>query len=338
MAHVASHPRQLRIRYDRAVKSTSPRIAVIFLSLLAGLTCAKKSEPLRFAGAPVILISIDTLRSDHLPIYGYGAVKTPAIDSLRRDSILFRNAYSHCPMTLPSHLSMLTGLLPVEHGVRDNTGFHFDAGRFLTLPVLLRRHGYRTGAAVSSFVLRRETGSGSAFDFCDDTLEISPGARFVDYQRSGFVTEGVAEKWIAENRTSPFFFFFHIYEPHVPYAPPEPYRSRYGNSYDGEIATADAIVGKLLDALRSRAIYDRAIVVLTSDHGEGLGDHGEQQHSILLYREAIQVPLLVKLPNRRFANTTVNAAAQLIDLFPTVTSLLGTDAREKRGGVSLVTL
>jgi len=306
--------------------------------LLAGCTRGREVAWPVFPRAPVILISIDTLRSDHLPAYGYRGVETPNLDRLRRDSILYRRAYSHCPMTLPSHLSMLTGLLPPEHGVRDNAGFSFDAARHETLPSLLRANGYAAGAAVSSYVLRRGTGLGAAFDFYDDALDVYAGARFVDYQRSGFATEPVAERWIGEHAASPFFFFLHLYEPHVPYDPPEPFRSRYSNRYDGEIATADSLVGRLLDRLRALGLYDKTLIIVTSDHGEGLGDHGEAQHSILIYREAIQIPLFVKLPGSRLAGKSVEAPAQLIDLFPTVTSLLGVTAHQPHRGVHLLSL
>ncbi len=293
------------------------------VALLSLLLAACHREELRFEKAPVILISIDTLRADHLPAYGYTKVETPHIDALRRDSILYRNAYSHCPMTLPSHLSILTGLEPREHGVRDNAGFHFDGSKHPTIPSLLREHGYATGAAVSSFVLRGETGIGPLFDSYNDAIDARPGAAFREYQRPGNVTEAIAEKWIDAHAASPFFYFFHIYEPHVPYEPPEPFRSRYASAYDGEIATADAIVGKLLEHLKAKGIYDRAIIVLCSDHGEGLNDHGEDQHSILVYREAIHVPLLLKLPQSKRANTSVDAPAALSDIFNAILRLTG---------------
>jgi choline-sulfatase len=309
---------------------------------LAVLACACGHEAAKpdpaFRNAPVILISIDTLRSDHLPAYGYRGVSTPGIDRFRKDALLFSSAWSHCPMTLPSHLSMLTGLLPVEHGVRDNAGFHFDASQHETLAALLRANGYATGAAVSAHVLSADTGIGAGFDNYDDALDLHAGARFSEYQRSGFATEEIAERWLTGHPTGPIFYFLHLYEPHVPYAPPEPFLSQYANRYDGEIATADAIVGRFLDRLRSAGIYDRALIILTSDHGEGLGDHGEQQHSILVYREAIQVPLLVKLPGNRRAGETVAASAQLIDVLPTVTKLLGIETRETHRGQSLLSL
>jgi choline-sulfatase len=300
-----------------------------------GAGCGPARIPV-YPGAPVVLVSIDTLRADHLPAYGYRGLETPHLDRFRRDAILFEEAYSPCPMTLPTHVSMLTGLLPTEHGVRNNVGQTFDGRAHSSLPRLLQGRGYATGAAVSAYVLRGETGLASLFDYYEDSIDPRQGLDFADQQRPGRVTAGFAKRWIGERARSPFFFFFHIYEPHVPYDPPEPFRSRYPNPYDGEIATADAVVGDLLDDLRRTGVYDRAVIVVTSDHGEGLGDHGEDQHSILLYREAIRIPLLLKLPGSRLAGRTVAAPAQLIDLLPTVTALVGIEPPAGLRGHSLL--
>src|SRR5258706_16119 len=304
------------------------RRCLLPLLLPFAVACGRHEPPSpRYERAPVILISVDTLRSDPLPAYGYRGVETPAIDALARDGMLFEHAYSHCPMTLPSHLSMLTGLTPVEHGVRNNLGFRFDAGKTASLPRVLKAHGYATGAAVSSYVLRGDTGLRDAFDYYEDSVNPPPGASFADHQRSGATTTALAEQWIGAHAAQPFFFFLHLYEPHVPYEPPEPYRSRYANRYDGEIATADAIVGNFVQFLKAKGIYDRAIVVFTSDHGEGLGDHGELQHSILLYREAIQVPLVVKLPASARHGERVSAPAGLIDIARTIAELTGVELK-----------
>lgn len=310
----------------------------VVVAILAAACHRKEHAALRFENAPVILISIDTLRSDHLPIYGYQGVETPNIDAFRRDAILFRHAYSHCPMTLPSHVSMLTGLLPTQHGVRDNQGFHFDGTQHASVPALLHSHGYATGAAVSSVVLAAENGLGPLFDDYDAAIDTHAGSAFAEFQRPGNITEGRAETWIDAHAAKPFFYFFHIYEPHVPYDPPEPFRSRYANAYDGEIATADAIVGKLLVFLKSKGLYDRAIIILASDHGEGLNDHGEDQHSILIYREALQVPLLLKLPSSKLAGSAANAPAALSDIAPTILTLLGIDVPKESSQVSLLSL
>lgn len=300
-------------------------LLAILCTALAACTGGERTTA-TFEGAPVILISIDTLRADHLPTYGYDRVQTPHLDALRRDGILFENAYSHCPMTLPSHVSMLTGLLPTEHEVRNNLGYRFDAAKHTTLPQLLKEHGYATGAAVSSYVLRADTGLGAAFDFYDDDIPVATAGAASQHQRAGTATLAVAQKWIGERQSQPFFFLFHIYEPHAPYTPPAPF-DHYAEPYDGEIATADKIVGDLLASLKASGVYDRAIIILASDHGEGLWDHGEDQHGILLYREVLHVPLFVKLPKSARAGETVKAPVALQDIAPTVEKLVGLDAK-----------
>lgn len=273
-----------------------------------------------FPGAPVIVISIDTLRADHLPLFGYKSVETPNIDALRRDGILFTNAWSHVPLTLPSHATLLTGQLPADNGVRDNLGYRV-VSHGTSLPEVLHANGYATGAAVSAYVLRGETGLRALFDDYDDAIAFQPGAVLGDVQRPGSQTEAIAERWIASHEQKPFFFLLHLFEPHAPYVPPEPYRSRFSNPYDGEIATADAIVGSFIASLKKQGVYDRAIIVLLSDHGEGLGDHGEAEHGILLYRESLHIPLIIKLPKNSAANATVDAPAGLIDVMPTIAAL-----------------
>ena len=314
---------------------TRANLAAAALSGLLLGSCSRDRALSTFPDAPVILISIDTLRADRLPLYGYTKIQTPFLDRFAKDAWLFENAYSPCPMTLPAHTTMLTGTLPPEHGVRNNIGFVFDGEAHMSLPRLLKQRGYATGAAVSSYVLRFETGLGALFDFYEDSFGTTPGVQSVNYQRSGDKTAAFAEAWIGEHAGKPFFFLFHIYEPHVPYDPPEPFRSRYGATYDGEVATSDAIVGAFLDTLKKLGVYDRAIVIVTSDHGEGLGEHGEQQHSIFLYREAIRVPLLVKLPANSGAGSRVAAPVQLSDIFPTVTVALGLPLPKEVSGTAL---
>jgi choline-sulfatase len=314
-----------------------PRHGWLLAFALVAAACGARPGGTRVpAGTPVVLISVDTLRADHLPAYGYAGVATPALDRLRADAILFRNAWSPAPLTLPSHLTMLTGLLPPQHGVRANAGFTYRRAAGSSLPGLLKTKGYATGAAVSSYVLRADTGLAPLFDFYEDGIDPSAGGAFAEYQRRGDVTVALAQEWIDAHRGAPFFFFLHLYEPHVPYDPPEPFKSRYPSAYDGEIASADAIVGGFLDHLRAQGLYDRALVIFTSDHGEGLGQHGEDQHSILLYAEALRVPLLVKLPGRARGGETVETPAPLADLLPTVTRLLGLTAPADVAGEPLL--
>ncbi|HYC91136.1 MAG TPA: sulfatase-like hydrolase/transferase [Thermoanaerobaculia bacterium] len=278
----------------------------------------------------MIVISVDTLRADHLPAYGYKGVETPHIDALRRDGVLFERAYSHAPLTLPSHVSMLTGKLPFEHGVRNNLGFSL-ASSVPTLPSLLKSRGYATGAAVSAYVLRGTTGLAASFDDYDDAVAIRGGESFGAQQRPGRETVAVARTWIERHKGAPFFYMLHLFEPHTPYTPPEPHRSRWALPYDGEIATADEIVGELIASLKQQGIYDDALIVFLSDHGEGLGDHGEAEHGIFLYQEAIRVPLIVKLPGNARANSSSAAPVGLTDVFATVARTVGAEA----AGVSL---
>lgn len=302
-------------------------------------TCASPHETPHSNTTPVFIISIDTLRSDHLPAYGYTHVATPAIDQLRADSVLFQHAYSHVPLTLPSHATILTGRLPAENGLRDNIGFRLSP-QIETLPALLHRNGYVTGAAVSAYVLRKETGIARGFDFYDDEVDATdPSVSVGRVQRNGDETRGVAEKWITGQGRRPLFFLLHLYEPHTPYSPPEPYSKNYPNRYDGEIAYVDAIVGRFITFLKKSDLYDRSLIVLLSDHGEGLGQHGEDEHGIFLYREALQVPLILKLPGGSRKDTTVATDVGLVDLFATIAEATNTKIDLKRAaGSSLLPL
>ena len=314
------------------------RYIALPLALLINF-CSGRDETKTPAETPVILISIDTLRSDHLPAYGYRGVQTPAIDALRADSILFERAYSHCPLTVPSHATVFTGRLPAETGMRDNNGYTL-AAETETLAELLSKKGYTTGAAISAYVLRKGSGIERGFGSWDDDIARPSDPSDRGTQRDGSETLLAAEKWIAANPTARPFYFLHLYEPHSPYTPPEPHRSRYQNSYDGEISRADELVGRFLTHLKSSRLYDSALIILFSDHGEGLNDHGEDEHGIFLYREALQVPLLVKLPGGEQGGSAVTRPVQLSDIFPTVLEVIGAkdmqDAKSASGARSLL--
>jgi tetratricopeptide (TPR) repeat protein len=315
----------------------SPRpLALAWLAAAVGLAPGCGRHPAEtWRDAPIVLVSIDTLRADHLPLYGYAKGSTPNLDALGREGVVFDEVYSHCPLTLPAHASMLTGLLPPHHGVRDNAGFALKPGTE-TLAFRLRRSGWTTGAAVSAFVLRSATGIAQGFEQYDDALVQDASLEDVgEQQRDGAVAVESLLRWIDAQGGRRFFAFLHLYEPHTPYAPPSPYRERFaGSLYDGEVAYADDLVGRFLSRLRSQRILDRAIVAVTSDHGEGLGDHGEQEHGFFLYRETVHVPLVLRLPGRARAGTRVGAIAAQVDLPATLLDLAGlsTDGMD---GVSL---
>ncbi|MBI3493344.1 MAG: sulfatase-like hydrolase/transferase, partial [Acidobacteria bacterium] len=287
------------------------------LAAVGGWRYARASAPV---SGPIILVSIDTLRADHLPAYGYKNLKTPAIDALATDGVVFERAYSHAPQTLPAHAAILSGLLPFEHGVRDNIGFSVKTGERM-LPQMLRERGFTTGGVVSAFVLRKETGIGQGFDFFDGEMPSgTPDQPIGQVQRDGAVSEAIAERWLASIGTARAFLFLHLYEPHKPYAPPERY-AQYA-PYDGEIAYSDEIVGRLVRYLKSHQLYDRSTIVLLSDHGEGLGDHGEQEHGLFVYEEAIHVPLIVKQESNVGAGRRVAGLVQHIDVVPTILELV----------------
>jgi len=287
-------------------------------------------------GTPIVLISVDTLRSDRLPAYGYGGVETPAIDGLRREGILFERAYTHIPLTLPAHTSLLTGLLPPDHGVRDNLGYTVDTTTAPLLQQTLKEAGYATGAGVSALVLQRSTGIGAGFDFFQDDIEFTTGVGIQSFQRPGAETLDTVRPWLRSVAEGPFFLFFHIFEPHSPYEPPTEYAARYPSPYDGEVAAADEVVGDLLDELRSLDVYEKALIVFLSDHGESLGDHGEDEHGLFLYRSTLQVPLMIKLPRSERAGEIVSDPVQLIDVYPTLVSALGLPYGEDLLGTSLL--
>ena len=287
------------------------------LAAVGGWRYARASAPV---SGPIIVISIDTLRADHLPAYGYTKVKTPAIDALAADGAVFERAYSHAPQTLPAHASMLSGQLPFETGVRDNVGFAVKTGERL-LPQMLRERGFTTGGVVSAFVLRKETGISQGFDFFDGEMPpAAPELSIGQVQRDGGASEKIAEHWLDTIGTSRAFLFLHLYEPHKPYAPPERF-AEYA-PYDGEIAYADEIVGRLVKYLKSHQLYDRSTIMLLSDHGEGLGDHGEQEHGLFVYDEAIHVPLIVKQEGNTGAGRRIADLVQHIDLVPTILDLV----------------
>jgi choline-sulfatase len=286
------------------------------LSAFGGWRFARASAPVN---GPIILISIDTLRADHLPAYGYRKIKTPAIDTLAADGTVFERAYSHAPLTLPAHAAILSGRLPFETGIRDNVGFTVKAGERL-LPQMLRDRGFNTAGVVSSYVLRRETGIDQGFEFFDGNMPPAVDEAWVGpIQRDGKESESIAERWLEQQRSSRVFLFLHLYEPHKPYSS-RPEFAAY-SPYDAEIAYTDEVVGRLIRYLKSHQLYDQSTIVLLSDHGEGLGDHGEQEHGLFVYDEAIHVPLIIKQAAGAGAGRRVHDVVQHIDVAPTILDL-----------------
>jgi arylsulfatase A-like enzyme/Flp pilus assembly protein TadD len=292
-------------------------------TFLAVVICAGYAAWLvRYSGArstssgPVILVVIDTLRADRLPVYGYTAGRAPVLSAFAREAVVFDRAYAHAPQTLPSHASMFTGQLPFEHKVRDNLGFTLSDGT-ATLASMFKSAGYATGGFVSAYVLRPETGIGQGFDVYDAKFPAMAADRSAaQVQRSGPQTLAAAEAWLKGITSDRFFLFLHLYEPHTPYRAPERFADLA--AYDGEVAFADEIVGTLFTTLKARGWYDTATIVVISDHGEGLGDHIEEEHGLFLYDEVVRVPWIMRLPQAQSAGRRVRDPVQHVDLLPTL--------------------
>lgn len=273
----------------------------------------------------LVVITIDTLRADHLECYGYKSIKTPRINALAADGILVENAYSPIPLTLPSHASLFTGTYPIFHGVRDFTGFTLSKDR-TTLATMLKSAGYGTGAIVASAVLEARWGINQGFDFYFDHFPPTPQQNWEPVaERRGDEVVKEALHWLEKNRRDPFFLWVHLFDPHDPYTPPPPYDREYRDRpYDGEIAYSDENVGHLVDGLKRNGLYDNCLIVLLGDHGEGLGEHGEKTHGFFIYDSTLRIPLIFKLPGASGPRAKrIAGPLRIIDVAPTILQILG---------------
>jgi len=295
------------------------------------------------AGRPsVLLVSIDTLRADHVGSYGYRAAATPVIDALAARGLRFEQAETVTPLTLPAHASLLSGTFPAFHGVRDNGSFYVG-DEVTTLAEALKAHGYRTGGFVGAYVLDHRWGIAQGFDHYYDDFDLSRfemAAGLDAAQRPGTEVVDHALAWLAGEGDRPFFAWVHLYDPHSPYVPPEPYRSRFPatleGAYDGEIAATDAQVGRLVDFLTRSRRLENTVIVVVGDHGESLGEHGEQQHGFFVYDAAVRIPLIVAGP--RVPTRAVADQVRIVDVMPTILELAGVGVPSAVQGVSLMPL
>jgi arylsulfatase A-like enzyme/Flp pilus assembly protein TadD len=292
------------------------------------------SAPVRAPGSDVLLISIDTLRADALGAYGNPAARTPVLDRLAAGGVRFDFAHAHNVVTLPSHANILSGRHPYDHRVRENSGFRFPAD-LETMATLLKAQGYRTGAFVSAFPLDSRFGLDRGFDVYDDRLgNFEEKADFHMQERAGAETVAAALAWL-RGGSGPTFCFVHLYEPHAPYEPPAEIARGLARPYDGEVAAADAALAPLLEPLLAQGREGRTLVVMTADHGESLGEHGEATHGIFAYEATLRVPLVLHHA-RLFRPRVVEAPARHVDLLPTVLDALGLRAPQDLPGRSLL--
>jgi arylsulfatase A-like enzyme len=328
MVNVASYRR-------RAAVSLVAWAAFFLLPATSG---CRESPP-----ANLLIVSLDTTRADRLGAYGYDRPTSPTLDQLAEQGALFRNAFTTAPSTLPAHSSLMTGLLPPGHGVRANGVFKLAEERN-TLAEILSAHGFETGAVIGALPLDTSFGLAQGFDSYDGDFisgfSSNPGGeegewlghQYHDFERRADDVTDRAIRWL-EERQSRWFLFVHYFDPHLAYEPPGPWDARFEHPYDGEIAFADAELGRLLETVDE--LPGRTLIVLLSDHGEALGEHGEEAHNFYLYNSTLQVPLVIILDGAVEPGTTIEANVSLVDVRPTVLELLGLGDSDPIDGRSL---
>ena len=290
----------------------------------------------------LLLVTLDTTRADHLGSYGYAHASTPHLNRLASQGVRFEHVTAPVPLTLPSHASLFTGQYPFTHEVRDNVNFRLSAEAH-TLAEVLGEAGYNTGGFIGAYVLNAATGMSQGFDFYTDFT--SPGFEVPSHgdpvERSGGEVVAEARQWLETHQRGNFFAWVHLFDPHLPHEPPSPYRERHvGRPYDGEISYVDALVGELMDGLEKDGRAERTVVVVTADHGEGLGEHGESRHGALVYDATVRVPLLMWAPGVLAAGAVVDTPVSLVDVMPTLLEILDIEdpAAESRDGRDARTL
>src|SRR6266436_6220189 len=305
------------------VSSLGCALLLLGLALFLG-SCRQRKLP----RPNILIITVDTLRADRVGCYGYAAGLTPNVDALAKDGVVFERGVAQVPLTWPSHAAIFTGTYPFHNGVQDFTGQPLS-DRFRTLAESLKDHGYATGAVVSSFVLDRSWGLARGFESYDDAFA---GQEFL-LKNLGLVERRAEESvnhavgWLEAHPKQPFFLWLHLYDPHSPYNPPEPFRSQYAKQpYEGEIAYADSQLGRLFTWLKQapNSLYDNTLIVFLSDHGESLGEHGEREHGFFVYDSTVRVPVILKPPkSASLAAQRVADAIETIQVGPTVLELVG---------------
>lgn len=309
-------------------------LAMIFLSI-------RDSGPKQLRGHKnfnVILITIDTLRADRLGCYGFVPDVTPTMNKMAAAGVRFENCIAQTPLTLPSHTTILTGTLPIHHGVRDNGGFVVPP-QLETMAEVFKSAGYQTAAFISAYVLDSKWGLNQGFDYYFDRFDLGRFEKISlgEVQRRAEETIDEALAWLEKNKSQKFFTWIHLYDPHTPYDPPEPFKSRLSDRpYLGEIAYTDSQLARFWSYLEKEKLLDELFLVLTSDHGESLGEHGETTHGFFVYQEAIHVPLIFVTPFEKYKGKTYSGVVTLADIMPTLLEMTGQTKPPEVQGQSLL--
>jgi len=316
-----------------------PSRCLVILSVANLLACFPTADAASKPPLNVVVITIDTLRPDHIGCYGYKQIRTANIDALASDGVRFERAYTTVPVTLPSHTVIFTGTYPTFSGMHDFAGNKLGSNQS-TLASVLKDHGYTTGAVVASAVLDSRFGLNRGFDFYYDHFDFNrlKESNIEEMERPGNVVADVTLDWLRQNYQKKFFLWMHLYDPHYPYHPPVPFSTEYEDRpYDGEIAFADQQVGRLIRFLKEKNLYQNTLIVLSGDHGESLGEHGEKTHGFFIYNATLHVPLIFHLPNAVPLKTkTPRELVNLADLMPTILQILHVDVPSDVQGRNLL--
>jgi arylsulfatase A-like enzyme/Flp pilus assembly protein TadD len=311
-------------------------IVAVLLALAAG--CGQRADQ----PPSVLVITLDTTRADHLSCYGYDKETTPRLDALAAEGVLFENCLTPVPITLPSHTTILTGTYPTFHGVRENGEF-YAPDELTTMAEVLGPEGYRTAAFVGAFPVSSAFNLDQGFDLFDDRFfypredlgKFDPAQRVFFEERKADKVSQAAIGWLEDHGRDPFFMWLHYFDPHHPYNAPSPFDELFpGSGYDAEIALTDDCVGAVFQALRDLGVWENTVVVVTADHGEGLGEHGEETHALMVYNSTAHVPLILKAPG--LEPKRVGGTVRTTDILPTVCDLLGLETPAEVQGTSLV--
>jgi len=308
-------------------------LIVIGVIVISGFFVLKAKNPrVSLKGASsfnLLLITLDTTRADHLGCYGYKGARTPNLDRLAGEGIRFSKTYCPAPLTLPSHTSILTGLNPATHGVRNNG--HYLSPEVRTITEFLKSQGYKTAAFVSSFSVDSRFGLDRGFEIYDDNFQPQLPFKTMNAERRAEDTFSRFASWLENNWKNKFFCWVHYYDPHLPYDPPSPFKEEFRDRpYDGEIAYVDVYVGKIIQALSEKGLLNKTIIIVAGDHGEGLGEKWERGHGIFLYEETVRVPLILWNKNIFQRPAVIDTEVRLIDIAPTVLELAGQPEETKK--------
>jgi len=309
-------------------------ISIPFLCLLfLHGASSNENEDLKQPRLNVLLITVDTLRADRVSCYNSQHVQTPNIDSVAERGSVFTRAFAHNPLTLPSHTNILLGTTPPFHGVHDNVNFVIGENS-LTLAEHLKTHGYSTGAVIGAYPLDSRFGLNQGFDFYDDNFKAKGLPKYAPGERKAEVVVNIARDWLKKQEGS-WFLWMHIWDPHFPYKPPEPFLIQFKDRpYDGEVAYVDSVLGDFFNFMKQEGLYEKTLIVFTSDHGESLGQHGERTHGILAYNTTIWVPLIIYIPGKE--HSKVQQLVSHTDIFPTICDVLQVEIPPFLQGISVL--